>query len=114
MSLSTKGPRQPGRLYRWMMAPLGLFERWFHLTCRHFIRLASEKYERPLLWNERLRQGMHRAMCGICRLQERRMEQLRDLAHELAQAPCDEGHIELSAEATERMRRAMIDAAGKE
>jgi hypothetical protein len=114
MSKLTKPrPRRPGWLYRWMMAFLGLFDRWLHLSCRSFIGLASDKYERPLGWGERLRQTMHRAMCRLCRIQERRMDQLRALAHEVAHQADDDAHAELSPQALERMRTAMAEASAR-
>ena len=105
-------PHRPGWLYRWMMAWVGLFDRWLHLSCRSFIRRASEQYERPLNLGERLGQALHRAICRLCRLQEQRMGQLRSLAHELGRDTSDVPGIELSAEAAERIRRAMAAAAG--
>ena len=93
-----------------MMGFLGLFDRWLRLSCRLFIRLASEKYERPLGVGERMRQAMHRAMCGLCRVQERRMDQLRVLAHEVGGHSAEEGNAELSSDSVERIRRAMAEA----
>lgn len=107
-------PRRPGRCYRAVMGFLGLFDRWLHLSCRAFIRLASEKHERPLTLGERRRQTVHRLMCGICRLQERRMEQLLTLAHDVAHHSGEDSRAELSPESIERMRRAMAKAPGKE
>jgi hypothetical protein len=109
--LTKPRPRRPGWFYRWMMAFLGLFDRWLHLSCRSFIRLASEKYERPLGLGERMRQAMHRMMCSICSIQEWRMDQLRALAHDVGHHATDDAQAELSPEAVERMRKAMAEAA---
>jgi hypothetical protein len=111
--LTRPRPRRPGLFYRVMMGFLGLFDRWLHLSCRSFVRTASEKHERPLRLGERLRQMMHRAMCRICRVQERRMDQLRDLAQEIGRTAVDEIDVELTPEATERMRQAMEQAASQ-
>ena len=104
-------PRRPGWFYRWMMAFLGLFDRWLHLSCRAFIQLASEKYERPLRRGERMRQAFHRGMCRLCRVQERHMDQLRTLARDVGQEVAEIPDVKLSPEATERTRRAMAEAA---
>ena len=85
-------------------------EVWFELTCKSFIRRASDSYERPLKPGEKIRQVIHRFMCRICRLQERRMHQLHALAHELGQASPDEGDARLSPDTVERIRRAMKKA----
>ncbi|MBI5490438.1 MAG: hypothetical protein HY905_24095 [Deltaproteobacteria bacterium] len=76
--------RRPGRMYRWMMAFIGLFERWLHLSCRAFSQLASAAIERRLTRGERMRQAVHRTMCGLCRTHERHVHQLHAVAHELA------------------------------
>lgn len=103
-------PRRPGWLYRWMMAFIGLFDRWLHLSCRAFIQLASAKHERPLRTPERARQAVHRAMCGLCRTQERRMDQLRALARELGRGEGEAEAAELSPAAVARIREAMDEA----
>lgn len=105
--------RRPGLFYRVMMGFLGLFDRWLALSCRAFIQLASEKYERPLKLGERARRTVHRMMCGICRLQERRMDQLHALAHDVGLHAAEDSGAELSSESVERMRRAMARVSGK-
>jgi hypothetical protein len=121
MNMSKTKPRKPGWFYRWMMAFLGLFDRWLHLSCKSFIQLASEKYERPLEKGEKIRQAMHRGVCSLCRVQEQRMEQLRELAvsigEEAAVEDADEDvdkapAVHLSPEAVDRIRQSM-DAADR-
>ena len=107
MSSNARAPRRPGWIYRLMMSVIGLFDRWIHLSCRAFMRLASERFERDLTTGERMRQGLHRAMCGLCRLQERRMGQIRTLAHELGRTPDDLSQLHLSEAATRRIREAV-------
>jgi hypothetical protein len=82
-----------------------------HLSRRLFIRLASEKYKRPLMAGERIRQAMHRMMCSLCRIQERRIDQLQILAHEVGGNSTEGGRAELSSACLERIRKAMADAA---
>jgi hypothetical protein len=103
--------RRPGWLYRAMMSMVGFFEPILFMSCRAFIRLASQKYERPLWLGERMRQAMHRAVCRICRLQERRMDQLRGLARELGRQAFEDSQAELSPESLQRLRAAMAEAA---
>jgi len=102
-------PRRPGWFYRWMMGFMGLFDRWLHLSCRSFIQVVSESYERPLRPGERISQAMHRAMCSLCRLHEKRMHQLRELAQETGRTAVGEVHATLTAEAAERIREAMAE-----
>ena len=105
--------RRPALSYRLMMGLMGPFEYWLNLTCKSFIRLASEKYERPLTTGERVRQAIHRVMCGICRVQERRLEQIRALTLEIGRVSLEDTNIQLSPEARDRIRNALIDAGGQ-
>ena len=105
-------PRRPGWFYRWMMGFMGLFDRWLHLSCRSFIQVVSESYKRPLRPGERIRQAMHRAMCGLCRLHENRMHQLLKLAQETGRTAVGEMDATLAAGATERIGKALAEAAG--
>jgi hypothetical protein len=115
VSESRKLPsRRPGLLYRAMMSVVGLLEPLLFMSCRAFIRLASERYERPLWPGERTRQAMHRAVCRICRLQERRMNQLRELARELGHRGGEGAEAELSSESLRRLRAAVAEAAARE
>jgi hypothetical protein len=102
-------PRRPGLLYRSMMSFMGLFDAWLHLSCRSFVQTASCKYERPLTAGERFRQALHRIMCHICRIQERRMDQLRALVRDLGHG--DDAQDELSPESLRRMREDMARTA---
>ena len=113
MSRASPGTSKPSWLYRQMMGFLGLFDRVLFMSCRSFIRLTSAKYERPLRATERLRRAMHRAMCRICRTQERRMDQLHALAQELGHRAADEAEAKLSPQSIERLRKAMTDAAAR-
>ncbi|MBI5505175.1 MAG: hypothetical protein HY899_10270 [Deltaproteobacteria bacterium] len=101
------------RLHRCIMGFIGLFDRWLHMSCRAFIRLVSEKYERPLSPGERVRHALHWAICRFCRIQERRMAHLRALAHEIGEDRPDDGDAELSADAIEKIRRAMAEASAR-
>lgn len=100
-------PPRSSWLRRAVAAFVGLLERWLSLSCRSFIRRASEALDRPLGPGERVRQTMHRLMCRVCRTQERRMGQLQALARELGTSALDDGRAELSDERAERIRRAL-------
>ena len=101
--MSTTASRPPW-FYRFMMSFIGLFDRWLHLSCRSFTQLASEKHERKLSAMERFRQALHRMMCGMCRLAEKRLDRIHSLTHDIGHDHQDEV---LSAEARERIRQAM-------
>jgi len=90
-----------------MMAFLGLFDSWLHMSCRAFVLLASEANERELTRTERWRQAMHRAMCRMCRVQEARLEKLRALAQDLGRSAPERSEACLCEEARERIREAM-------
>ncbi len=106
-------PPRPPWHYRLMMRVLGGLARWIHAGCRPFIRGVSDSFERRLTPGERIRQRMHRAMCTLCRTQERHLHQLRRLAQEVAAAPLepadpgDAAGSELTAEAQARIRQAL-------
>ncbi len=83
-------------------------EQRLHMTCKEFIRRASDKYDRPPSLGERFLQAIHRGICVICRIQEGRMDQLRALAREIARQPHEHGKARLSPETVARIRAAMI------
>ena len=107
--LEAPRPPRPNLLYRMMMSFIGRFDRRLHLSCRSFIRLASEKYERPLGRLERFRQVVHRMMCRICRIQERHMDQLQALTGEIRER--EDGAEPLSDMAKQRIQNALEKAA---
>ncbi len=111
MSATKPHPRRLGWFYHVTMAFLGLFDRWLHLSCRSFVQVASEKHERPLTRWERVRQAIHRAMCGVCRVNEQRMDALRELVQEVSRSAGDDLDATLSEEARARIRAAMAEAA---
>jgi hypothetical protein len=88
---------------------LGPLERWMKLDCRTFTRLASENLDRPLTFGERFRYRLHRIICAICRQQDKRMQQLRDVVHEAAQSPVTASQEELPNEARERIRQRVAE-----
>lgn len=94
------------------MAILGRLEYWLNLDCKSFIRLASDRFERPLHRRERFRQAIHRAICHLCRLHEKRMDQLHRLVYEVARSEGGNSKPQLTPTTVERIRRAMDQAAG--
>jgi len=79
-----------------------------YLTCRHASRLISDRLERPLSWFEWLCLWVHLLGCEPC---HRFRRAVRWLNRTLASAPSDE---QLSAEARERLRLALQEAAREE
>jgi hypothetical protein len=90
----------------WHKRPMKIVELWLGITCRDFTTLTSAELETPLSTAERLRRAMHRAMCSVCRLHEKRQHQLRALAHELSNHPPDDD-AELPHDAKARLRSAL-------
>lgn len=96
-----------------IMAPV---EWALHFSCRNFMRLASERCDRPLGPGETLMFHAHRWMCGICRRQEKRLRQLRALVHASAQASIDDLDVRLDddtrAELQKRLARELAGRTG--
>jgi hypothetical protein len=78
------------------------------LTCRHTTRLISDRQDRPLSWFEWFCLRLHLLGCEPCC---RFRRAIRCLHRALASAPDD---AQLSAEARERIRRALEHAAREE
>ena len=79
-----------------------------HLSCRHTSRLISDRLERSLSWFEWLCLRVHLLGCEPCC---RFGRAVRWMHQNLPSAPSDE---QLSAEARERIRRALEEAAREE
>lgn len=103
-------PKRPGLVYRLMMlvmAPLNLL---LGLSCRAFVRLVSDAFERPLTRGERFRRAAHRAMCDVCRVHERRIGTLREVSLLLARSTDAAAATGLSKEARARLERTLEEA----
>lgn len=79
-----------------------------YLACRHISRLISDRLERSLSWFEWLCLRVHLLGCKPCC---RFARAVRWLKRSLASAPSDE---QLPAEARERLRLALQEAAREE
>ncbi len=77
-------------------------------SCRHATRLISDALDRPLSWGQRFYLIIHLLGCGPCRRFRRAVRWL----HGLLTAP--RGDVRLSADARDRIRRALERAAGNE
>lgn len=97
-------PRPP-RLYRVMTAIMAPVEGLLRFNCRHFMRLASERCDRPLSTSETLFYHAHRWMCGICRRQEKRLQQVRALVNSSTHASMDDGTVHLAEDARAHLQR---------
>jgi len=53
------------------------------LSCKEVSELASESLDRPLTAGERLRMGLHLALCGLCRRYRRQIRFLHRAARRL-------------------------------
>lgn len=83
------------------------------LSCKDTTRLVSDSQERKLSLRERLNMRMHLWMCVNCRRFERQMHFMRKALHLLGRrAESDTDGIELSAEARERIRKALNERGG--
>jgi hypothetical protein len=78
------------------------------VSCRHATRLISDGLDRPLSLGERLWLGVHLLGCPPC---QRFRRAARWLQRALASPPADH---RLPAEARDRIRRALAQAAGNE
>ena len=83
------------------------------LSCKDASRLTSDSQERKLGLRERLNLRMHLWMCVNCRRFERQIQFMRKALHLLSRrAESDMDDIELSAEARERIRKALNERDG--
>ena len=96
---------QPGRIKMWFITWV-----WNHTpTCKEVARLASQRLDGPLPLMTHLRIRLHRTICVWC---QRYLEQVK-LVHDTAH--CYAGKVEhaseksLSADAKQRMKRALAD-----
>ena len=97
----------PPRRYRTMQRVEGPVLNLVGLSCREFARLTVARIDRPLTATERLRLGVHGAVCGICA----RFASQFALLHELArEAEAGSGSPEIPPEteaAVERINSAV-------
>jgi hypothetical protein len=55
------------------------FHRLTHLvSCSEATRLVSQRQDRPLPWGERVKLGLHLAVCSACSRFERQMKFMRE------------------------------------
>lgn len=97
--------RPPPLVYRITMAIMAPLEWMVVFNCRNFVRLASERCDRPLGTGEKLMFHAHRWMCGVCRCQEKRLQRLRALVKFSVQTSTDDRAVRLDGEARARLRK---------
>jgi predicted anti-sigma-YlaC factor YlaD len=77
-------------------------------TCQEMARLLSDAMDHRLPWHARIRMHVHLGMCQVCKSYQRQLVLLR---HLLRRTPHSEAEPtvqpQLSAEAKERIRRAL-------
>lgn len=80
------------------------------LTCKDASHLVSHSQDRPLSFRERWGLRFHLWMCGNCRRFERQIALMRRLLRQSdPRTETEIAEIELSAEARERIGRALAD-----
>lgn len=80
------------------------------LTCKEASHLVSQKQDRPLNFRERWGLRIHLWMCGNCLRFERQIALIRRLLRQSGPgAETEVADQELSAEARERISRALAD-----
>jgi hypothetical protein len=92
------------KFYRALAAVAGPLEKILGITCRDFTQLASARLDRALTGGERVRYVLHRLACGLCRKQERRVQQLNRLAGDVLKRAAAEPAVKLDDEARSRIR----------
>lgn len=83
---------------------------WGTMSCRIFMHLTSDQFERHLHIDERISQKLHRKICETCRTQERHLKQMHELSGELDMHKKQFSDREMSVEAKARIAQA-VDAA---
>ena len=79
----------PPRRYRALQRVEGPVLNLVGLSCREFARLAVARLDRPLTGSERLRLGLHGAVCGVCTRFAAQFALLDELAREAELPPAD-------------------------
>ncbi len=83
------------------------------MTCREAARAASQALDGPLPLRRRLGLALHLSMCRACARYVREVRALHRLLQEWARrADAPAGDTRLSPEDRERIRRALLEAAG--
>lgn len=80
-------------------------------TCREVSRLQSEGLDHALTTWQRLGLRLHLLLCQWCRRYGRQLRFLRKIVHEHPEKMAEAGPKNLSAEARERLKRVVRDAA---
>ena len=90
---------------------MGLFDPVFGSSCRTFVQLSSKSLDEPLPFIQRVQHKLHRFMCKMCRVQEKRMKRIHALTQDIASpdgdSPRAEPPLELSPDSLARIRDAI-------
>ena len=100
-------PTPTPKFYRALASVAGPLEKILGITCRDFTQLASTRLDRQLTGGERIRYFLHRLVCSLCRKQERRVQQLNQLAGDVLKRATDEPSVKLDDEARARIRESV-------
>ena len=74
------------------------------VDCREATALAQAALDRPLTPWERLKLGIHRLICGPCRIYQRQIEMLRRVSAELGRRGTDDAALDDGARQRIRAR----------
>ncbi len=83
---------------------------WGMISCRIFMHLTSDQFERHLHFDERISQMLHRKMCETCSTQERHLKQIHKLSGELGAHEQQFSEREMSEEIKARIAQAVDEA----
>ena len=81
--------------------------RWLKITCEDTSPLISEMMDHTLPLSKRLRVRAHLAMCGVCRIYQKQLETVRNLARKLGQ---EDAPVHPEVKLTEDCKQRMKDA----
>lgn len=81
--------------------------RWLKMTCEDTSPWISEMMDHTLPLSKRLRVRAHLAMCGMCRIYQKQLETVRNLARKLGQ---EDTPVHPDVKLTEDCKQRMKDA----
>lgn len=91
-----------------MVNLMNTLTRWLKMTCEDTSPLISEMMDHTLPLSKRLRVRAHLAMCGMCRIYQKQLETIRNLARGLGrEEPPLPPEIKLTEDCKQRMKDAL-------
>lgn len=84
------------------------------VNCREASRLASIAFDRALSPGERIRLGIHRALCAPCRVYKRQLQVMREVALRLRDSPLSTDGAKLPEDSRARLRAGLQAVRGQQ